>query len=130
MSPQTFKASVQYDDFTGTAAADGSDSADAGKWLSEKNLIQDGEFLLGITLYVGALAASGDQYTSVEFLLAPIESHDKVQEELGSHSVPVVVRKVQQDVPLELFFSFFKRFKVCLSNHGMLEGREYTFPDY
>ena len=121
---------MQYDDLTGTAAADRSDSEDAEKWLSERKLIQEGEFLLGMTLYVGALSASGDQYTSVEFLLAPIESHDKAQEEINSHSVPVVVRKVQQDIPLTLFFSFFKRFKVCLSNHGMLEGRQYTFPDY
>jgi len=50
MPVQNFTASVQYDDFKGTAAADRADHGDASDWLEKKGLKQNGEFLLGFTL--------------------------------------------------------------------------------
>ncbi len=40
MPTETFTASVQYNDWKGTSAADDADQNDAGEWLLAKGLIQ------------------------------------------------------------------------------------------
>jgi len=130
MHNEQFKASVQYGDFSGTAAADGADKGDASDWLKKKGLQQEGEFLVGITLYVGENHGVHKDPVYVEFLLATSGDHDNFQQMLDSHNGPVVVRRVKEQMPLTEFFGLFKRFSVHVSPHGMLEGREYTYPDY
>jgi hypothetical protein len=41
MSTDTFKASVQYNDLTGSAAADRADMSDASVWLKKHGLINE-----------------------------------------------------------------------------------------
>lgn len=130
MHVQTFKASVQYGDMTGTVAVDRADKNNADHWLQERNLKQEGEFLLGITFYAGENHGTHKDPVSVEFLLATPGDHDSVKAMIDSSTGPILVRKVQKSMPITEFFALFKRFALSVSSHGMLAGREYTFVDY
>lgn len=125
MYPQNFKASVQYDDWKGTSAADSADKGDARDWLKSHGLIKDGEFLLGIALYAGENHGTHTDPVYVEFMLATPGDHDNVQEKIDSANGPIDVRCVKVQMGLLEFFGLFKRFSVYLSAHGMLEGHEY-----
>ncbi|MBP6897040.1 MAG: hypothetical protein KBC94_21700 [Pseudacidovorax sp.] len=130
MYPQKFKASVQYDDWKGTSAADSADKGDAKDWLKSKGLIKDDEFLLGITLSAGESHGTHRDPVHVEFLLATPSDHDNVQEKINSANGPVDVRCVKLEMALLEFFGLFKRFSIYLSAHGMLDGYGYQCIDY
>ena len=130
MQTEQFKASVQYGDLSGTAAADRADKGDATDWLKKNGLHQEGEFLVGVNLYIGENHGSHKDPAFVEFLLATKTYHDNFKAMLDAHKGPGVVRRVKAQMPISEFFGLFKRFSVCVSPHGMLEGREYTYPDY
>lgn len=51
----SFKASVQYGDWEGTAAADDTDAGSLSlhRYLEQKRLIKPGEFLIAASLWVG-----------------------------------------------------------------------------
>jgi hypothetical protein len=51
---ESFKASVQYGDWEGTAAADNADFGNSiREYLDKKQLIKPGEFLIATSLWVG-----------------------------------------------------------------------------
>ena len=127
MPVENFHASVQYGDFKGSAAADRADQGDISDWLVKNGLKQDGEFLLGISFFVGENHGKHEDPIYVEFLLATPGDHDSVKAMIDAHDGPVFVRRVKTDMPLTQFFGMFKRFSVCLSSHGMLDGRDYTY---
>jgi hypothetical protein len=130
MHAEKFIASVQYGDFKGSAAADGADRGDAGAWLTSNGLRQEGEFLLGITLYIGENHGKHEDPVYAEFLLASAGDHDNVQAMIDANAGPILVRRVKREIPLTEFFGLFKRFSVHLSSHGMLEGKDYTYVEY
>ena len=130
MQTQNFKASVQYGDMTGTVAVDRRDKGNADQWLQDRNLKQEGEFLLGITFYAGENHGAHKDPISVEFLLTTPGDHDNVKAMIDASTGPVLVRRVRQSMPVTEFFGLFKRFSLNFSSHGMLNGREYTFVDY
>lgn len=127
MPVENFRASVQYDDFKGSTAADRADHGNVSDWLETNGLKQDGEFLLGISFFVGENHGEHEDPIFVEFLLATPGDHDSVKAMIDAHNGPVSVRRVKTDMPLAQFFGLFKRFSVCLSSHGMLDGRDYTY---
>jgi hypothetical protein len=127
MPIQNFRASVQYDDFKGTAAADRADRGDASDWLEEKGLKQKGEFLLGLTFYAGENHGKHEDPIYAEFLLALPGDHDTVKSMIETSAGPLPVRKVTTQMTLVEFFGLFKRFSVHLSAGEMLNGQEYTY---
>lgn len=127
MPVENFRASVQYGDLKGSAAADRADQGDVSSWLEKNGLKQDGEFLLGISFFAGENHGEHEDPVFVEFLLATPGDHDSVSAMIGAHNGPVLVRRVKTDMPIAQFFGFFKRFSVSLSSHGMLDGRDYTY---
>lgn len=129
MPVQNFHASVQYDDFKGTAAADRADHGDASIWLENKGLKQKGEFLLGFTLYAGENHGKHQDPIYAEFLLALPSDYDTVKSMVETSAGPVPVRKVTTQMTLVEFFGLFKRFSVYLSVDGMLTGQEYTYSE-
>lgn len=129
MSVQNFTASVQYDDFKGTAAADSADHGDVSDWLEKKGLKQNGEFLLGFTLYAGENHGKHEDPIYAEFLLALPGDYDNVRSMIEASAGPVPVRKVTAQMPLADFFGLFKRFSVHLSAGAMLNGREYMYSE-
>ena len=121
MQTQRFRASVQYGDFSGTAAVDKADKGNANDWLQKNGQKQEGEFLVGITFDVGENHGTHKDPVYVEFLLATNTDHDNFKAMLDAHKGPVVVRRVTAQMSITEFFGLFKRFSVCVSSHGMLD---------
>ena len=126
MSTERFVASVQYNDWKGTVAADSSDSNSAEHWLDEKGLRKSDEFLIGISIFVGENHGTHKDPISVMFLLATRGSHDGVEAKIN-RGEPLSVREEITDMNLTEFFGLFKRFSVNISSYGMLT--EYTIQE-
>ncbi len=123
---ERFKASVQYNDLTGSVAADRTDLGGPHTWLEQNGHMRPGEFLLGMDVYVripGNTAAS-DVVVDVSFVLVQADNFDAAKEVLRTED-PVKARKVAAEFTAKDFFLFFKRFNLTLSSSGELEGREY-----
>lgn len=119
---EDFKASTQYGDWGGKAAAD-DQLSDLRDWLRNKGLMKPDEFLIAVTLhvlehryttpYIHAFVFIGDNFESVKKALEDIEG-------------PIPVREIKVELTTEEFFGFFKQFSVVLTWHGLpLEGRDY-----
>lgn len=130
MSTDTFKASVQYNDLTGSSAADRADMSDATTWLKAKGLINNNELLVGYEIYVSPLLSgtSGSVTISTTFLLAATGDVGSFAEDVRGGGT-IKLRKVVQDLSPEVFFSLFKRFSLTLSSGGLLEGHEYSYSE-
>jgi len=130
MATDTFKASVQYNDLTGSAAADRADTLDASAWLKERGLINDDELLVGCEIYVGQLSTgtTGGASISTTFLLAQASNMDSFSSTIDREE-SVSLRKVDRDFSPDEFFRLFKRFNVTLSSGGLLEDREYSYTE-
>jgi hypothetical protein len=122
---QNFKASVQYNDLLGSVAADRADKISPTKWLSGKKLIDEGELVVGISMFSGENHGTHQDPVYVTFLVTDLKGYENVPEMLDSIDGPIQVRKIDVDMNLSDFFALFKRFDVTLSTKGMMEGRQY-----
>lgn len=127
MSTDKFSASAQYNDFTGTAAADQADLSAASDWLKKTGVISRDELLVGYEMYVSPVLSgtSGTITISTTFLLARTDTLDTFAERVKAGDV--AVRKITRDLSPVEFFSLFKRFSVTLSSNGILEGQDYSY---
>ena len=129
MTTGTFRASVQYNDWKGSSAADDADKNDASDWLKENGHIEDGEFLLGIKMFAGENHGTHEDPVYVEFLITTPGDYDNVKAMIEASTGPIEVRSVRVEMALTDFFGFFKRFEVTLSRDKMLEDYEYHYTD-
>ena len=120
-----FKASVQYDDFRGTVAADGADVGGAKKWLTDNGHINEDEYVIGISMSVGENFGVHQDPIYVDFLVSGLKGYNNIPEMIQSSGEPIQIRKIEVEMNLTDFFSLFKRFGVTLSVSGLLEGVEY-----
>jgi len=124
---ETFKASVQYGDWHGTAAADNIDpvATSIHDYLEKKGLSRENDFLLAIQLY----AVERSVYVRA-YLLEDHEDYESAEQTLRSledRGEPIPVREVSLELTLEKFFAMFKRFAVTLTKRDLpLEGRQYS----
>lgn len=122
MEIRNFHASVQYDDWKGSARADDHDLRSLISCLKEKNLIKDEEFLVGIEMYSGEVhTATQDENVDVRALLATGEGYDNISAAVQSGK-PLKVREVELEMKLNEFFGFFKRFAISVSRDGIIDG--------
>lgn len=128
MTTETFKASVQYGDWRGTAAADRADQNDPEHWLEKNGKKKPGEFLIGIEIWAGENHGKHKDPVSVTFLLASASEHDTVKNQIETGK-PLQVRRIREDMNLIEFFGLFKRFSVAISNHGMLTECQYSYSE-
>lgn len=126
MNTETFRAGVQYGDFKGTAAADRSDNHDLKKYLENHKLIEADEFLIAVEMFSGEVHEP--EQNKAIFVTALLTKHEKFETVKAAieSGQPLHVRKVHLKLSLSQFFGMFKRFKICLSNDGMLTNFEYT----
>ncbi len=110
MSEENFTASVQYDDFTGTVAADNADQGSLSSWLRDEELTEENEFLIGVEMYSGDSFLEDENSAWVGLLLQNSDDN--------------TIRKIRVDMSLEDFFSFFKRFEIKISRDGQLTDEE------
>lgn len=120
---EIFKASVQYNDMTGTAAADRADFEAASDWLREREHMSDNEFLVGIKMF------SGENHNKdnidpvfVTFLI----TDENGLRAIGADSAEYRTKRVDVDMGLMEFMALFKRFNVSLSSNGCLEGKPFN----
>ena len=127
MGTGRFKASVQYDDFKGGAAADRADKRGPEDWLKENGHMKADELLLGISMYAGENHGVHKDPIYVDFLFTTPGEYDSVKAKIDSSHGPIDVRKVTISMKLNDFLGLFKRFSITLSSHGILGEREYTY---
>lgn len=129
MGQENFQASVQYDDMKGTAAADRHDSRSMEKYLTQQGLIQEGEFLVGVEMWSGEVhGETQDKPVHVRALVTTTGTFDNFKAAVQSGN-PLHVRKIDIEMPLNVFFGLFKRFAVSISSDGLLDKREITYDD-
>lgn len=121
------KASVQYDDWTGTVAADDSDDDDVCTLLRQMGMLDDTETLVAVKFY--ASPDSQQNFISVKAIVANASGLDEVAKQLQS-DVPLSLTERDLDVSIQEYFNLFKRFEVVLTRHGLdLDGKEYQAND-
>ncbi|MCZ8501285.1 hypothetical protein MID13_05810 [Vibrio gigantis] len=111
MHTETFTASVQYNDQTGTAAADHSDDDSLISWLRDNGHAEDSEFLIGVEMFVSDMAIENDD--------DPVWVSAFLKDENDGS-----IRKVRANMSFEGFFSSFKRFNIMLSRGGELTDED------
>jgi hypothetical protein len=117
-----FSASVQYNDFKGTAAADRAGQHDIYDLLELKGLSTDNEFLLSIQFY----SAEHDFVRCVVLLLENADTYEDVQKAIENTPDPIPVKEVHLDLTPAEFLKLFKRFAVVLNPGGLsLQGRKF-----
>ncbi len=86
-----------------------------------------GEHLVGIEIYATELLGN-PLVTDVDVtvLVTKYEGHDNIQAAVDSGE-PLKVRRIKFEMPLSVFFTLFKRFKISVSSHGMIDKRDITF---
>lgn len=99
-----FTASVQYNDFVGTAAADRSDQADLINDLRHANKANQDEHIAGYRIACGS--GNQPQVKSVDLVVYLRKGDYDPQ--------PKKLRAVRHTMPIEKFFSYFKRFEIVL----------------
>ncbi|MGS2744651.1 hypothetical protein ACU6TU_13805 [Halomonas sp. LS-001] len=122
---ENFKASVQYNDLKGSAAADNADMTDATKWLKINGYIND-EFVVGVSMWVGENHGTHKDPVSVKFLVAELIGYENIPEMLQASGEPVEVKEIRVNMNIADFLALFKRLEITLSNGGLLEGKTYT----
>lgn len=123
---EKFEAAVQYEDWEGSAVADNADLRDLHKLLSERDLIKDNEFPVGIQFYVGEHFPGNDLNPSISVVVVGKSDYDSVEKFLNETPDPVPVRVIDLELTTEEFFGLFKRFSISISRSGLgFNGREY-----
>lgn len=122
---ESFDASVHYDDWKGTAAADNSDHLRITEYLRNQNLMSDDEFLLSISFGV----IQGHNHIRA-FIYQGGPDIQGVNELIAAMTDPVPVREVRLDMTSDEFLNLFKMFQVKLQYKELdLEGKELETQD-
>lgn len=115
---ELFKASVQYGDWQGTAAADEHQPSLLRNQL--KSLMKPNEFLAAVSFW------SSEGFTSIRGLVVQGEDFESAKA-VAETNDPIPVREITLKIGNEEFVALFKRFHVMLTWRGLqLDGREYT----
>jgi hypothetical protein len=119
---EKFKATVQYGDLKGSSAADRADMSDATSFLKENGYMKDGEFLVGIKMFVGENHGEHRNPVSVSFFITSEAGFKAVNQ----NTIVDDIRRIYIDMNVSEFFALFKRFEVSLSPNGVLENKDFT----
>jgi hypothetical protein len=110
-----FKASVQYDDWKGTAAADSVAQEDLRSLLLSEGLLTNDEAIVGIKAWIGENQGGKVQPASIEVLVVPLAEYPaRLRQD------PVKVKCISKAMSVEKFVGLFKRFAIVLSSHDDL----------
>lgn len=120
MTTEIFKAGTQYNDFTGTSAAE---TQGFSEYLKSKDLIKDDEFVIGIEFSPFVNASQFPNEVFLQVYLVKDFVYEKYEEKSKNNSI-LEVRKVEIYVDIVQFFSLFKRLNVSFSWQGLLENKE------
>lgn len=118
-----FNAGVQYNDFTGTVAADRSDENSLSKYLFSQGLTEEDEIVIGFRFgFSENHGREVDLESAVIYLKKNVGEFEKA---------PKSVRAIDVPMTLSQFFSFFKRFDLVANIDGLELGEtEVDGPHY
>jgi hypothetical protein len=108
----TFKASVQYGDFDGTAAADEGDGRNLHALLEERGILLDDGFLVGVKIFVGENHGGRAREPFVKAFIIDRIDRDRDVEQALRGPEPAPIRSVDVQIGLEEFVGLFKRLEV------------------
>lgn len=121
---EKFRASVQYGDWEGTAAADNA-HVSFSSFLRQKGTLKDGELLVGVRVFVGENLDENPQVPWIRAVISNGNGFDNVKSQI-ENSPELILSERDVALSLNEFFSLFKRFSVVLTSKGLgLDGREY-----
>ena len=115
-----FSASVQYDDFKGSVAADSSDNKALLDHLNQLDLVQPGERVVGCRFSFNENPGHQPNPSIIVYLRA------------GTHDDPAAtIRAIEVDMRVAELFTFFKRFDLVMTIDGnTFDGVEIDGPRY
>jgi len=121
MREDTLKASVQYGDFKGTAAADHHDRRHLSDLAEKYGVDTDRYFVFGINIYIGE--TRGDKLGHTLVAILAVETHvvkaasvDSIQRYVDEHEGKLAYVRFDIPASLEEDLLSFKRFNVVLTN--------------
>lgn len=118
-------ASVQYDDWEGTVAADDADNRSFFTLLKESGAMREDEYPVSIQLYIGENHAGKVERPMISALLLPLKGADAAKAHIQNGQT-LKLRRVEIEISLNDFMGLFKRFHIVLTRNGMaLENRDY-----
>lgn len=129
---RNFKASVQYDDFRGSAAADRADDVTLVTYFKDKGYIGQNEQVLAIEFWSGENHGGPAETLSVTVTVANLHGYETLPNFLADPNRPPL-RSINVDMSAGEFFGYFKRFHVVLTHKGYedeLAGNEYVAEDF
>jgi hypothetical protein len=128
MYKERFAATVQYNDLTGSAAADRADKAGPEEWLRAQNHIASDDFVVGIELWAGENHGAHRDPITAHFLVVKGD-YDSTKNGIAQTSGAYQTRRVTVEMPVAQFMGLFKRFSVTLSPSGMLHNKSFSYDD-
>ncbi|WP_447512340.1 hypothetical protein [Acinetobacter pittii] len=120
MTTERFIAATQYDDYTGTAAAE---TQGFSEFLKSKNLILENEFIIGIDFSPVESNSKGEKEIFLQIYLVKDFNYENYRENTKFETI-LDVRKVETYLDIVQFFDLFKRFNVSISWQALLENKE------
>ena len=120
---ETFKASVQYGDWKGTAAADDSDQIKIRQALEQQGKIKANEYLVGIELWVGENHHNRIEKEKIQihaYVYEGTQSGNDLTKVISQlNGEPLHVRREDLSLTLEEFVGLFKRFALMLTRSNL-----------
>ena len=130
MREDTLKASVQYGDYTGTAAADHHDQRYLDDLAKKHGVDTERYFVFGVNVYVGETRGDKLGHTFVSILA--VDTHvvraasvDFIQQYVDEHQGILPYVRFDIRASLEEVLLTFKRFNVVLTNSYIKRVKEY-----
>jgi hypothetical protein len=118
-----FKASVHYNDFTGSTAADNADLNSVNNWLHSQGDLN--EHLFGVSVNMDVTDIT-DIVVNVTFLVSDLKGSKDIPSFLQDNQGNIMLREISKKMKLSEFFVLFKQFSFTLSSVDSMEGISYT----
>lgn len=124
---EIFTASTTYGEFKGSVSGDSIDFTSTEKWLKEKEYIDEDQKLIGISAFMGENLVNHEfkDYFRVSFLLLPFAQEQNMPSLIENPDFSLPLKEVSKKMDFKEFFALFKRFDICLSFKGVIEGKKY-----
>ncbi|HKC65430.1 MAG TPA: hypothetical protein VKB86_17445 [Pyrinomonadaceae bacterium] len=130
MRDDSLKASVNYGDYEGTAAADRHDRRNLSDLAEKYGVDTDRYFVFGVNVHIGETRGDKLAHTFVSILAVDMQevkagSVDYIQKYVDEHDGVLPYMRFDISASLEEVLLSFKRFNVVLTNSHITRVREY-----
>jgi len=115
---QSFRAATQYNDYTGTVAADRSDNLSFGDLLVERGLKHADEHVVGFEIVFNENSGQAIPNPGIVAFVGQGSSIAEVAQQMENGG-SFKLRAIEVDLSIADFFRYFKRFNVMLSNSSL-----------